>query len=220
MLPCDGPVTSAIFPFRSTPAKSFCWKFLSAPPTTTTEPSAVPLPARPLTLSVKSTRCFHDFAPAPVRESVGVAARSTSGIVKRWKYVPPSPSGSRPIALNSAATYCAASRYPEEPLYRPPRAGSARYARFAKARAPSKAVARADGDGDAAAVDGDAAAGTAAGDDGPHAASSSASRISALIRNPSPIPIGSRPRPTAADGPTRSSERYRAACAARPGRYL
>ena len=111
-----GPVTSAIFPLTFAPAKSF-WPFArAAPPTTAISASADPLPDRPPTLSVKSTRALYCFAAAPVRLSAGIAVLSTIGVVKCWKKVPPSPHGSRPISLNRSATYPAASRYPGEPV--------------------------------------------------------------------------------------------------------
>ena len=61
-LPAVGPVTSAMRPRVVTPAKSSWPLPFAAPPTTTTGASAVPLPERPPTLSVKSTRCVHYVA--------------------------------------------------------------------------------------------------------------------------------------------------------------
>ena len=51
---------------------------------------------------------------------------SPFGAVKRWKYVPPSPPGVRPKALNRSAMYCAALSRPGLPSPRPFRSGEAR----------------------------------------------------------------------------------------------
>ena len=76
---------SAILPRTFAPAKSFCPFVLAPPPTTATCDSTVPLPARPPTLSVKSTRALKLFASVPVTARTGIAARSTIGVVKCWK---------------------------------------------------------------------------------------------------------------------------------------